>query len=35
MTKQAFLVLEDDSVHEGYSFGAEVDTFGKVVFAPA
>ena len=32
MSKQAFLVLEDGSVHEGYSFGAEADAFGEVVF---
>ncbi|MFC1952793.1 glutamine-hydrolyzing carbamoyl-phosphate synthase small subunit [Chloroflexota bacterium] len=32
MNKQAFLVFEDGSVHEGYSFGAEVDTCGEVVF---
>ncbi|MFC1987488.1 glutamine-hydrolyzing carbamoyl-phosphate synthase small subunit [Chloroflexota bacterium] len=32
MTKKAILVLEDGSVYEGYSFGAEADTFGEVVF---
>jgi carbamoyl-phosphate synthase small subunit len=32
MSKQAFLVLEDGSFHEGYSFGAEADAFGEVVF---
>ncbi|MDD5038673.1 MAG: carbamoyl phosphate synthase small subunit, partial [Dehalococcoidales bacterium] len=32
MTKRAILVLADGSVYEGYSFGAEVDTFGEVVF---
>ncbi|MFC2014861.1 glutamine-hydrolyzing carbamoyl-phosphate synthase small subunit [Chloroflexota bacterium] len=32
MSKKAFLVLEDGSIYEGYSFGAEVDTFGEVVF---
>ena len=32
MTKTAILVLEDGSVYEGYSFGAEVDTCGEVVF---
>ncbi len=32
MTKRAILVLEDGSVYEGYSFGAEVDTSGEVVF---
>jgi carbamoyl-phosphate synthase small subunit len=32
MDKQAFLVLEDGSVHLGYSFGASTDAFGEVVF---
>lgn len=32
MAKRAILVLEDGSVYEGYSFGAEVDAFGEVVF---
>ena len=32
MSKKALLVLEDGSVHQGYSFGAEVDAFGEVVF---
>ena len=32
MTKKASLVLADGSVYEGYSFGAEVDAFGEVVF---
>ncbi|MEE8413348.1 MAG: glutamine-hydrolyzing carbamoyl-phosphate synthase small subunit [Dehalococcoidales bacterium] len=32
MSRQAFLVLTDGSVHQGYSFGAEVDSFGEVVF---
>jgi len=32
MTK-AFLVLEDGATYEGYCFGAEVDSFGEVVFA--
>jgi len=32
MNKQAVLVLEDGSVHPGYSFGAEVDAAGEVVF---
>ena len=32
MTKRAMLVLEDGSVYEGYSFGAEADAFGEVVF---
>jgi carbamoyl-phosphate synthase small subunit len=32
MSKKAFLVLEDGSVHEGNAFGTEVDTFGEVVF---
>ena len=30
--KKAILVLEDGSVYEGYSFGAEVSTCGEVVF---
>ena len=32
MSKRAFLVLEDGSIYEGYSFGAEDTTFGEVVF---
>ena len=32
MTKRAILVLEDGSVYEGYSFGAEANTHGEVVF---
>jgi len=32
MNKTAILVLEDGSVYEGYSFGAEVDTCGEAVF---
>jgi len=32
MTKRAILVLEDGSVYEGYSFGAEADAYGEVVF---
>ena len=32
MSKRVLLVLEDGSVHEGYSFGAEVDASGEVVF---
>jgi len=32
MTKKAILVLEDGSVYQGYSFGAEVNTYGEVVF---
>lgn len=32
MTKTVFLVLEDGSVHEGYSFGAEAPAYGEVVF---
>ena len=32
MTKRAILVLEDGSVYEGFSFGAEADTYGEVVF---
>ena len=32
MTKKAILILEDGSVYEGYSFGAETTTYGEVVF---
>jgi carbamoyl-phosphate synthase small subunit len=32
MSKKAILVLEDGSAYPGYSFGAEKDTFGEVVF---
>ncbi len=32
MSKRAILVLEDGSVYQGYSFGAEADTHGEVVF---
>jgi len=32
MAKVAILVLEDGSVYEGYTFGAEVDTIGEAVF---
>ncbi len=32
MAKKAVLVLEDGSVYHGYTFGAETDTFGEVVF---
>jgi len=32
MAKKAILVLEDGSVYEGYTFGAEVDACGEVVF---
>ena len=32
MNKRAFLALEDGSIYQGYSFGAETDTFGEVVF---
>jgi carbamoyl-phosphate synthase small subunit len=32
MSKRAILVLEDGSVYEGYSFGAEADACGEVVF---
>ena len=33
MTKKAVLVLEDGSVHEGHSFGAETTAYGEVVFS--
>ena len=32
MAKMAILVLEDGSVYEGFSFGAEADACGEVVF---
>jgi len=32
MAEKAILVLEDGSVYEGYSFGAETTTYGEVVF---
>ncbi len=32
MKKQAYLVLADGSVYEGFSFGGDADTFGEVVF---
>jgi carbamoyl-phosphate synthase small subunit len=32
MAKKTILVLEDGSVYEGYSFGAETSTYGEVVF---
>ena len=32
MTKKAILVLADGTVYQGYSFGADVDTYGEVVF---
>lgn len=32
MTKRAILALQDGSLYEGYSFGAESDTYGEVVF---
>ena len=33
MAKKTILVLEDGSVHEGHSFGAETTTHGEVVFS--
>ena len=32
MSKLAFLILEDGSIYQGHSFGAEADAFGEVVF---
>ena len=32
MAKRATLVLEDGSIYEGYTFGAEADAYGEVVF---
>jgi carbamoyl-phosphate synthase small subunit len=33
MARKAVLVLEDGSVHEGHSFGAETTAYGEVVFS--
>ena len=33
MARKAILVLEDGSVHEGHSFGAETTVYGEVVFS--
>jgi len=33
MAKKAILVLEDESVYEGHSFGAETTAYGEVVFS--
>jgi carbamoyl-phosphate synthase small subunit len=35
MSKKTLLALEDGSVYEGYSFGAETTTYGEVVFDTA
>ena len=35
MSNKAFLVLADGSIYHGFTFGAEVDTFGEVVFCTA
>jgi len=32
MKKQAYLVMADGSIYEGFSFGGDADTFGEVVF---
>ncbi|GAH86361.1 unnamed protein product, partial [marine sediment metagenome] len=32
MNKRALLVLADGSFYQGYSFGAEADAYGEVVF---
>ncbi|GAI32020.1 unnamed protein product, partial [marine sediment metagenome] len=32
MAKRTILLLEDASVYEGYSFGADITTYGEVVF---
>lgn len=32
MDKKAILALEDGSIYQGYTFGADVETFGEVVF---
>ncbi|MHC1578494.1 MAG: carbamoyl-phosphate synthase domain-containing protein, partial [Dehalococcoidia bacterium] len=33
MSRKAILVLEDGSVYEGHSFGAETTAYGEVVFS--
>ena len=33
MNRRAYLVLEDDTVFEGQSFGAERDSYGELVFS--
>lgn len=35
MAKNAYLVLENGDVYEGYSFGAEADAIGEIVFNTA
>ena len=35
MAKNAYLVLENGTVYEGYSFGAEADVVGEIVFTTA
>jgi carbamoyl-phosphate synthase small subunit len=32
VNKKAILVLEDGSIFEGYTFGADTETYGEVVF---
>jgi carbamoyl-phosphate synthase small subunit len=32
MTRRAILALQDGTIYEGYSFGADIDTYGEVVF---
>ena len=32
MSRKAILALADGSIYEGYSFGAETDAYGEVVF---
>jgi carbamoyl-phosphate synthase small subunit len=32
MNKRAILALQDGTVYDGYSFGADIDTYGEVVF---
>jgi carbamoyl-phosphate synthase small subunit len=32
MTKRAILALQDGTIYEGFSFGAEIDAYGEVVF---
>ncbi len=32
MDKKALLALEDGAVYQGFSFGAEIDAFGEVIF---
>ena len=35
MAKKAYLVLENGTVFQGFSFGAEADVIGEIVFTTA